>query len=324
MGLSDLIGRIQKKYGKDAVVSDEMEKVDFLHSGSFILDRILGGGWAKGRIVEVYGPESCAKTTLALHAAIEMQKTGKAVGYVDTEQALDPDYMQALGLDMSPDKFVLSQPNFAEDALEIVKEMCSEESIGLVVLDSVAGLVCKAEAMGEAGDAKIGLTARLMSSQLKILKNICKDNNCILFCINQLRDKIGGGLGYGPTTTTTGGKALRFYATQRIDMARIGGDKEGEEFISNIVRVKCQKNKVYKPFGKCEITILFGYGLDIPKEILELACEYGICEKKGSWYSYGKKRLGQGLIQTRDYLVNTDPAVFEEIYKLVKSKEKEI
>lgn len=315
--IKDLVGRIEKRFGKEAVVTGKMADVPKFSSGSSSLDDILGGGWAIGRIIEMYGAESCGKTTLAIHAAVETQKRGKAVGYIDDEQALDPDYMQALGLDMSADKFVLSQPDNAEDALEIAREMISTEGIGLVIIDSIAGLVPKAVLQGEAGDAKVALVARLMSSQINIFKNLCKKNECTLLCLNQIRDKVGGGFGFGGSTTTTpGGHALKFYASQRVELARIGSDKEGEETVANRVKVTCKKNKVAPPFKKCEIIIRFGIGLDKFQEVLNQAIAYDICSKKGAWFYYDTFRLGQGLVNTRETLMN-DKAMFEEIAETV-------
>lgn len=319
MSVKDVVGKIEKRFGKEAV-SRGNDKVQFIHSGSVLLDEALGGGWAIGRIVEVYGAESCGKTTAAIHVAVEVQKLGKAVGYVDVEQAMDPDYIQSLGVDMSEDKWILSQPDDAEQALEIVREMCEEPAIGLVVLDSVAGLVPKAVLQGEAGDAKVALVARLMSSQLNVLKNICKKNGCILFCINQIREKVGGGFGFGGATTTTpGGKALKFYASQRVEMSRIGSEKEGEEVTANKTRISVKKNKVAKPFKKCDLSLRFGIGFDKIQEILNLAIDLNVCSKKGAWYYYGDFRIGQGLAQTREYLEN-DKELFEDLKETTLEK----
>lgn len=311
--IKDLIQIIEKRFGKEAISRGHVSVPTF-SSGSLTLDTILGGGFASGRIIEIYGGESCGKTTSAIHAAVEVQKKGKAVAYVDSENAMDPDYMVALGLDMGEDKFILSQPDNAEDAMEIVRCMCEETEIGLVVIDSIAGLTPKAVLQGEAGDAKVALLARLMSSQLNILKNICKKNNCTLICINQIRDKVGGGFGFGGASSTTpGGRALKFYATQRIEMARVGSDKEGEETVANRVKVTCKKNKIAPPFKKCEIIIRFGIGFDTVQEILEWAVKYGICQKKGAFYSYEGTRLGQGLAKTREALKD-NPEIYKEIY----------
>lgn len=312
MSIEELSKRIEKRFGKEAIAKVQ-EKVEVVHSGSILLDDALGGGWARGRIVEVFGNESTGKSSAAIHLAAEIQKLGKAVGYVDTEQALDPAYVKALGVDMSDDKWILSQPDDAEQALEIVREMCEEPAIGLVVLDSVAGLVPKATLMGEAGDAKIGLVARLMSQQLSVLKNVCKRNGCILFCINQIREKIGGTISFGGAAVTTpGGKALKFYASQRIEMARIGSEKEGDETVANKTRITVKKNKIAPPFKKCDVSLRFGVGFDKIQEILNRAIELEICSKKGNWYYYGDFRLGQGLAQTREYLTG-DKELFNEI-----------
>lgn len=224
--LDDLSGRITKRFGKEAIVGSNVE-VETVSSGSFALDYVLGGGWALGRIHECFGNESSGKTSCALHLCASVQKNlGKAIGYVDVEQSLDLDYVKKIGVDLSEDNWILSQPNSAEEAMEIIREMLECPEIGLVVLDSVAGLVPQATLQGESGEQKVALVARLLSTQLSILKNICKKNNNILFCINQLRDKVGGGFGFGGATTMTpGGKALKFYATQRAEFARIGTDK---------------------------------------------------------------------------------------------------
>lgn len=320
MSMIDLIGRIEKRFGKEAIASKNDNTIEFISSGSILLDRALGGGWARGRICEVYGNPSSGKSTAAIHLAVEIQKLGKAVGYVDTEQAMDPVYMKALGLDMSPEKWILSQPNTAEEALEIVKEMCEEKEIGLVVLDSVAGLTPVVLNNSEAGEQKIGLVARLMSQQLNVLKNICKKNNTILMCINQVREKIGGGFGFGaPSTETTGGKALKFYSSQRVEFARIGSEKEGDEQVANKTRCTVKKNKVAIPFKKCDISIRFGVGFDRIQEILNLAVDQGICIKKGSFFYWGEERLGQGLAQTRENL-EKDKALFDELKEAVIQK----
>lgn len=311
--IKDLIQIIEKRFGKEAISRGHVSVPTF-SSGSLTLDTILGGGWARGRIIEMYGAPSCGKSSAAIHASVEMQKIGKAVGMIDSENAMDPDYMVALGLDMREDKFILSQPDNAEEALEIARAMCEETEIGLVIIDSIAGLTPKAVLQGEAGDAKVALLARLLSSQLNILKNICKKNNCTLLCINQTRNTVGGGFSFGGASSTTpGGQALKFYASQRIEMARVGSDKEGEETVANRVKVTCKKNKIAPPFRKCEIIIRFGIGFDTVQEILEWAVKYGICQKKGAFYSYEGTRLGQGLAKTREALKD-NPEIYKEIY----------
>lgn len=311
--ISEMIARVEKRFGKEAI-SRGYAAVPTFSSGSLNLDVILGGGYAEGRIIEIYGGFSAGKSTIAIHAAVEIQKSGRAVGMVDSENAIDPDYMKALGLDLSEEKFVLSQPDNAEEALEIVREMVSTEGIGLVIIDSIAGLTPKATLQGEAGDAKVALLARLLSAQLNILKNICQKNKCTLLCINQTRNTVGGGFGFGGASSTTpGGQALKFYATQRLEMARIGSDKEGEETVANRVKITCKKNKIAPPFKKCEVIIRFGIGFDKVQETLEWAIKYGICQKKGAFYSYEDTRLGQGLPKTRQTLED-NPELYQEIY----------
>lgn len=320
MSVKDLVGKIEKRFGKEAVAGNNVQNIEFIHSGSYLFDEALGGGWAKGRIIEIYGAESCGKTTAAIHAAAEVQKQGKAVGYVDVEQAMDPDYIKALGVNMDEDHWILSQPDTAEQALEIVREMCEEPAVGLVVLDSVAGLTPTATLSGEAGDAKVALVARLMSAQLNILKNICKKNKCTLICINQIRDKVGGMVGFGGASTqTTGGRALRFYSSQRVEMARIGSEKEGEDQVANKTRISVKKNKVAVPFKKCDLSIRFGIGFDKIQEILNLAVDEGICTKKGAWFYYGDFRLGQGMANTREML-EQDTELFKEIKEVTINK----
>lgn len=314
--ISEMIGRIEKRFGKEAI-SGNTANVEFVHSGSFLLDEALGGGYAKGRIVESYGGNSSGKTTSAIHLCAEIQKLGKAVGYVDTENAIDLLYTKSLGVDLSPEKWIMSQPDNAEQAMEIVREMCECPEIGLVVLDSVAGLTPTATLQGEAGDAKVALVARLMSSQLNILKNICKKNDCILLCINQVRDKVGGGFGFGGATTTTpGGQALKFYASQRLEFARIGSEKEGDISVANKTKITIRKNKVAPPFRTCQILIRFGKGFDSIQEILEYGISQGICSKKGAFYYYGDFRLGQGMANVRDLLMS-DTELFKEIKEAV-------
>lgn len=316
MSVKELTSRIEKRFGKESIAGVQAD-VQFVHSGSHLLDEALGGGYAVGRIIEAYGGFSSGKTTSAIHLAVEVQKLGRAVGYVDVEQAMDPQYIRSLGIGMSPDKWILSQPDNAEDAMEIVREMCEEPAIGLVVLDSVAGLTPKATLQGEAGDAKVALVARLMSSQLNILKNICKKNNCILLCINQIRDKVGGGFGFGGATSTTpGGQALKFYASQRLEFARIGSEKEGDVSVANKTKITVRKNKVAPPFRTCQILIRFGKGFDSIQEIVDYAIEQGICTKKGAHFYYGEFKLGHGMTQVRE-LLQTDIELFNEIKETV-------
>lgn len=319
--LDDLFGRIEKRFGKEAIVGTNVE-VETVSSGSLALDNVLGGGWALGRIHECFGNESSGKSTCALHLCASVQKTQKkAVGYVDVEQALDLDYARKLGVDISNDNWILSQPNSAEEAMEIIREMLMCPEIGLVVLDSVAGLVPQATLQGESGDAKVALVARLLSAQLSILKNVCKKNNNILFCINQLRDKVGGGFGFGGATTMTpGGKALKFYSTQRVEFARIGTDKDGDIAVANKTKIKVVKNKIAPPFRNCEVMLRFGIGFDTIQEAVELAVKLGICQKRGSWFYYGDDyKLGQGMDSVRESLIE-DQELFNEICETVKKE----
>lgn len=319
--LDDLFGRIEKRFGKEAIVGTNVE-IETISSGSIALDEALGGGWALGRIHECFGNESSGKSTCALHLCASIQKTlGKAIGYIDVEQALDLDYARKLGVDISDDNWILSQPNSAEEAMEIAREMLECPEIGLVALDSVAGLVPQATLMGESGDAKVALVARLLSAQLGILKNVCKKNNNIFFCINQLRDKVGGGFGFGGATTMTpGGKALKFYSTQRAEFARIGTDKSGDIAVANKTKIKIVKNKIAPPYRNCEVMLRFGVGFDTVQETVELAVKLGLCQKKGAWFYYGDDyRLGQGMDNVRETLLQ-DKELFDEIHELVKEK----
>lgn len=318
MGLDDLCGRIEKRFGKEAVVGNHVE-VSTVSSGSKAFDEALGGGWALGRIHEVYGGNSSGKTTAALHLCKSVQQTlGRAVGFVDTEQALDLEYAQQIGVSLDRDKWIMTQPNSAEEALEIVREMIETPEIGVVVLDSIAGLVPQAVLQGEAGDAKVALVARLLSAQLNVLKNKCNKNNNMLLCLNQIRNKIGGGFGFGGSSTTTpGGEALKFYSTQRVEFARIGTEKDDDIAVANKTKIKVVKNKIAPPFRVCEVMLRFGIGFDTIQETIELAVKRGICAKRGSWFYYGEEKLGQGMDNVRDVLVN-DIELFNEIDESLK------
>lgn len=316
--LTDLIGRIQKEFGKEAVSGSDI-KVDWVHSGSYVLDLALGGGYPKGRIIEIFGPESSGKTTAALHLVAEIQKLGLAAGYIDVENALDLDYVKNLGVRLSENDWILSQPDTAEQAMEIIRAMCSFKYMGVVVLDSVAGLTPTARLQAEAGDQKVALIARLMSEQLNILKGICAKSGCILCLINQTRDKIGGGFGFGGDTTgTPGGKAIKFYTSQRINIARIGSDKEGEEVVANKTRVTVKKNKVAPPFRKADLVIRFGQGFDKVQEIVEMSVKHGVMQKKGSFYYYDNTNIGQGIAQVRT-LLSEDSALLDDILEQLKT-----
>ena len=313
MELKKAIESIEKRFGKEAIAGKKVE-VEFVSSGSLALDIALGGGYPMGRIVEIYGAESSGKTTLALHLCAQIQKLGKKVGYIDMEQALDPYYAEQLGVTVDigepNSSFILSQPDDGETALEIARELARVEEIGCIVIDSVSALVPRAIIQGEAGDAKIGLTARLMSAMIPTLLSTIKRSDCIIVFINQIRDKIG--VMYGPSTTTSGGNALKFYASQRLEVARAGQEKDGEEVIANRTRVKVVKNKVAPPFKKAEFSIEFGKGIDSFSEVIDMAVDFSIIQKSGSWYSYDGSKLGQGIANVKN-IMQDNPELFEQI-----------
>lgn len=303
-GVKDFVNTVQKKFGKEVIAGDNRAGVEFLPSGSLSLDLALGGGYAKGRIIELMGYESCGKTTLALHACLSAQNEGKAVLYVDRENAIDIDYVEALGIDTDPEKFILTQPGVAEECFEIIREAIKTDEIGVIVLDSVAALFPKCYLDADVGDTKMGTVARIMSTWLPGFVGDIKRNNIVVIFINQYRDKIG--VMFGDPRTTPGGKALGFYSSQRLDIARAGaaGDK-GEEF-ANHVKVKVTKNKVAPPFRKAEFDIRFGEGIDKALDILNLAVEKGVVEKAGSFFKYGGKTLAQGAEKTRDVIAEDE------------------
>ena len=283
--------------------------LDTIPTGSISLDLATGvGGYPKGRIIEIYGPESSGKTTLALHAIAEAQRQGGAAAFVDAEHALDPVYAQNLGVNI--EDLLVSQPDTGEQALEICEMLARSGALDLIVIDSVAALVPKAEIQGEMGDSHVGLHARLMSQALrKIAGAVNKSNTCVIF-INQLREKIG--IMYGNPETTTGGRALKFYASMRLDVRRTETLKKGDEMLGNRTRVKIVKNKVAPPFKKAEFDIMYGTGISVSGDILDSAVDCGIVEKAGSWYSYEGNRIGQGKENVKAYL-EANPDVLEEI-----------
>ena len=297
------LGQIEKQFGKGSVMflGDEESRTDIeaVSTGSLSLDIALGiGGLPRGRVVEIYGPESSGKTTLALHVIAEMQKLGGTAAFIDAEHALDPAYAKRLGVDA--DDLLISQPDTGEQALEITDMLVRSGGIDIVVIDSVAALTPKAEIEGEMGSSHMGLQARLMSQALrKLTSNIKKTNTMVIF-INQLRMKIG--VMFGNPETTTGGNALKFYASVRLDIRRIGAIKKGDEILGNETRVKVLKNKVAPPFKKAEFQILYNQGISRESEVIDLGVELGLVEKAGAWYSVDGERIGQGKDNARDYL----------------------
>jgi recombination protein RecA len=292
--------QLEKKIGTGTVVvmgSRAAESVPVIPSGSLQLDHALGcGGLPRGRVIEIYGPESSGKTTLALHAIAEVQKLGGYAGFIDVEHALDASYAARLGV--NPDRVLLSQPDYGEQALDITQSMVASGQIDLVVVDSVAALVPKAELDGEMGDAFVGVHARLMSQALRKLTGLTANHNCTIIFINQIREKIG--VMFGNPETTTGGRALKFFASQRIEVRKTTSVKEGDEIRGNRVKVKVVKNKMAAPFREVEFEIRFGRGIDRLGEIIDAGVATGIVTKTGSWYSFGEQRLGQGREQARE------------------------
>lgn len=317
-GIEELVSTLQKKFGKEIVAGNTSQEVTFISSGSMSLDLALGGGYPLGRIVELRGYESSGKTTLALTACASIQKqTGKAIIYVDRENAIDMDYVEALGVDISPQKFILTQAGTAEECLEIIRESAKSDAVGGIVMDSVAAMFPRCYLEAEVGDAKMGVLARLMSAWLPGIVGDLKRNNIIALFINQYREKIG--VMYGSPKTTPGGKSLGFYSSQILDIAKSGvvGDKGEESAIH--VKVRVEKNKVAPPLRKAEFDIRFGEGVDRASEVLDLAVEYGVVDKKGSFFRYNGDLIGQGSEKARAFLVD-NPELMQEIEAKVTEK----
>ncbi len=316
--LDAAISQIEKQYGKGAVMklgdpANQMN-VETIPTGSLSLDIALGlGGIPKGRIVEIYGPESSGKTTVTLHMIAEVQKRGGIAGFIDAEHALDPVYAKNIGVDI--DNLYISQPDNGEQALEITETMVRSGAIDIVVVDSVAALVPKAEIDGDMGDSHVGLQARLMSQALRKLTAVISKSNCTVVFINQLREKVG--VMFGNPETTTGGRALKFYSSVRMDVRRVEALKQGGEIIGNHTRVKVVKNKIAPPFKEAEFDIMFGEGISVVGDILDLAASVDIVNKSGAWYAYNGEKIGQGRENAKQYLKD-NPAVCQEIENKVR------
>ena len=317
--LDTALAQIDRQFGKGSIMrlgSDERAPVEVISTGSIALDVALGtGGLPKGRIIEIYGPESSGKTTVALHAIANAQKNGGTAAFIDAEHALDPVYAQALGVNI--DELLVSQPDTGEQALEIADMLIRSGSIDIVVIDSVAALVPRAEIEGEMGDAHVGLQARLMSQALRKLTGALSNTGTTMIFINQLREKIG--VFFGSPETTAGGKALKFYASVRLDIRRIETLKDGTDAVGNRTRVKVVKNKMAAPFKQAEFDIIYGVGISREGSLLDFGVEHEIVKKSGAWYTYEGEQLGQGKENSRNYLV-ANPEVANEIEKKIKTK----
>ncbi len=320
--LDEALKEIKKAYGDGAIMKlGERNKTDMdvISSGSIAIDKALGiGGYPRGRIIEVYGPESSGKTTVALHAIAEVQKKGEKAAFIDAEHAIDPEYARKLGVNI--DELILSQPDYGEQAMSIVEILVKSEAVSLIVVDSVAALVPQAELEGEMLDSQMGLQARMMSKALRKITGYLNKSDCSIIFINQLREKMAT-IGYGSPETTPGGRALKFYATIRLDVRRVETLKtSNSEYYGNKVNIKVVKNKVAAPFKTATVDILFGEGISKEGEILDLAVENGVIGKSGAWYDYNGERIAQGKENARKYL-KEHPVVAEDVLNKVKEKE---
>ena len=318
--LEAALGQIEKHYGKGSVMklgeSGANMQVETVPTGSLSLDIALGvGGVPKGRIIEIYGPESSGKTTVALHMVAEVQKRGGIAGFIDAEHALDPVYAKNIGVDI--DNLYISQPDNGEQALEITETMVRSGAVDIVIVDSVAALVPKAEIDGDMGDSHVGLQARLMSQALRKLTAVISKSNCVVIFINQLREKVG--VMFGNPETTTGGRALKFYSSIRMDVRRVETLKQGGEMVGNHTRIKVVKNKVAPPFKQAEFDIMFGTGISKEGDVLDLAAECGIVNKSGAWYAYNGDKIGQGRENAKLFL-KEHPDLMEEVEQKVREK----
>ncbi len=320
--LKAVMDKIEKDFGKGSIMrmnSETVSDIPVIPSGSITLDMALGvGGYPKGRVIEIYGPESSGKTTLAIHAIAEAQKAGGIAAFIDAEHAFDSTYAQKLGVDI--DNLLISQPDNGEQALEIADSLIRSSAIDIIVIDSVAALTPKAEIEGEMGDSKMGLQARLMSQALRKLTSSISKTKTVCIFINQLRDKIG--VIYGNPETTTGGNALKFYASVRIDIRRTSVIKDGDEQLGTRTKVKVVKNKVAPPFKKAEFDIMFGEGISKIGEIIDLGVDFGVIKKSGSWFSYGDRKIGQGRDAVKE-LLKSDAALAEEVEAKVREAMKQ-
>lgn len=317
--LAETFKAIEKQYGKGAVMKlgdKAIEAIEVIPSGSIALDVALGvGGYPKGRIIEIYGPESSGKTTFALHAIAEAQKNGGYAAFVDAEHALDPTYAKALGVDT--DNLILSQPDNGEQALEIVEALVRSNAIDIIVIDSVAALVPQAEIEGDMGSSHVGLQARLMSQAMRKLAGIINKTKTVAIFINQIREKVG--VMFGNPETTSGGRALKFYSTIRLDIRRVDQIKQGTEAVGNLTKIRVVKNKVAPPFKVAEVELIFGKGISYEGEVLDMAVNMDIVQKSGSWFSYNGERLGQGRENIKEMLIN-NPVLIKEIEAKVREK----